>query len=71
MKYYIVFINKLDGFKVVVVASYDDYDEQQKAIEKYNRRLSTYGFDWLGIPQVEYHEIQAISEVSWNGTSNP
>ena len=64
MKYYIVFINKLDGFKVVAVTSYDDYDDQQKAIEKYNKRLSTYGFDWLGFPQVEYHEIQAISEVN-------
>lgn len=64
MKYYIVFINKLDGFKVVAVSSYEDYDDQQKAIEEYNRRLSTYGFDWLGIPQVEYHEIQAISEVN-------
>lgn len=64
MKYYIAFINKLDGFKVVSVASYDEYEEQQEAVEKHNQRLSEYGFDWLGFPQVEYHEIQAISEVN-------
>lgn len=64
MKYYLVFINTLDDFEVVCISSYDSYEEQQAALEKYNLRLEQYGFDWLGFPQVEFHKVQALSEVN-------
>lgn len=64
MKYYVVFINKLEGFKVVAITSYEDYEDWQFALEKHNTRLSECGFDWLGFPQVEYHEVQGLSEVN-------
>ncbi len=63
MKYYLAFINKTDGFKVVAISSYDDYDSQQEHLVKFNARLQEYGLDWLAYPEVEYHEIQAISEL--------
>lgn len=64
MKYYLVFINTLDDFEAVCVSSYDSYEEQQAALEKYNLRLERYWSDWLGFPQVEFHKVQALSEVN-------
>ena len=64
MKYYLVFINNLGGFKVVSISSYDNYEEQQSMLEQCNLKLEEHGFDWLGFPQVEYHEVQAVSEVN-------
>lgn len=64
MKYYLIFINKLDGFKVVAISSFDDYESQQDILKKYSKNLDEHGVDWLGYPQVEFHEIQTLSEVS-------
>jgi hypothetical protein len=64
VKYYLVFINTLDGFETVCVNSYDSYEEQQAMLEKHNLRLEENGFDWLSFPQVEFHKVQAISEVN-------
>ncbi len=63
MKYYIVFINTLDGFKVVSISSYDDYETQQQQFNIFKDKLDQYGLDWLGFPQIAYHEIQLVSEV--------
>lgn len=63
MKYYIVFINNLDGFKVVSISSYDDYETQQQQFKIFKDRLDEYGFDWLGFPQVEFHEVQEVNEI--------
>ena len=63
MKYYIVFINTLDGFKVVSISSYEDYETQQQQFNIFKDKLDQYGLDWLGFPQIEYHEIQLVSEV--------
>lgn len=64
MKYYLIFINKLDGFKVVAISSFDDYESQQDILKKYSKNLDEHGVDWLSVPQVEFHEIQTLSEVS-------
>ncbi len=64
MKYYLIFINKLDGFKVVAISSFDDYESQQDILKKYSKNLDEHGVDWLRYPQVEFHEIQTLSEVS-------
>lgn len=64
MKHYLIFINNLDGFKVVAIISFDDEESLQKAYKKYEQKLSQNGFDWLGYPQVEYHQIQTLTEVN-------
>lgn len=60
MKYYIIFLNH---GKVVSISSFDDYESQQKSYSEMQERLNQLGFDWLGFPQVEYDEIQTLSEV--------
>ena len=63
MKYYLVFINKLDGFKVVAISAYDDYETQQQQLKIFKDRLEQYGFDRLSFPEVEFHEVQEVSEI--------
>lgn len=63
MKYYLVFINRLDGFKVVSISSYDDYETQQQHFKIFKDKLDQYGSDWLDFPRVEFHEVQEISEI--------
>lgn len=64
MKYYLIFINTVDGFKVVAISTFDDNESLQKAYKQYEQKLSQNGFDWLGYPQVEYHQIQTLTEVN-------
>ena len=64
MKHYLIFINNLDGLKVVAISTFDDEESLQKAYKKHEQKLSQNGFDWLGYPQVEYHQIQTLAEVN-------
>lgn len=63
MKYYLIFINTLDGFEVVSISTFDDYESQQKAYELANGKLRENGSDWLGFNQGLYHKVQLLSEV--------
>lgn len=64
MKYYLIFINTLESFEVVAISTFDDNESLQKAYKQYEQKLSENGFDWLGYPQVEYHQLQILTEVN-------
>lgn len=64
MKHYLIFINNLDGLKVVAISTFDDEESLQKAYKKHEQKLSENGFDRLGYPQVEYHQIQTLTEAN-------
>lgn len=65
LKYYIIFINTLDGFKIVSINSYGsgEYEEYEADYFKFSSSLAQNGFDWIGGNQVEYHQIQLHHEV--------